>query len=309
MTDPSARHREWRPGRAVSPHLVLGVFRRGPGDPTFRIAPDGSVVRALRCPDGSPVTLQIRARPDRGEVTATAWGPGAAWVIERLPDLLGAQDDDSGFAAHHEQVALARTRFPGWRVPRSGLVLDAAVPAVIEQKVTGRQAFSAWRQLIRRFGAPAPGPWGAVGLLVPPDASGWRRIPSWSFARAGVESRQAETLVRLAGVAGRLEEAAANGPPAVARRMRAIRGVGEWTVAEVAQRALGDSDAVSFGDYHVARDIGWALLGRAIGDDELRELLVPYAGHRYRVQRLLELAGARHPRRGPRRPLPAHLPG
>ena len=37
-------------------------------------------------------------------------------------------------------------------------------------------------------------------------------------------------------------------------------------------------------------------------------LLEPYAGHRYRVQRLLELAGARHPRRGPRRTLPTHLP-
>ena len=32
-----------------------------------------------------------------------------------------------------------------------------------------------------------------------------------------------------------------------------VRGVGDWTYAELAQRALGDADAVSVGDYHLAR--------------------------------------------------------
>ena len=68
--------------------------------------------------------------------------------------------------------------------------------------------------------------------------------------------------------------------------------MGVWTAAEVHQRALGDPDAVSFGDYHVAKDVGWALTGSEVDDDGLAELLEPYAGHRYRVQRLLELAGA-----------------
>jgi len=40
----------------------------------------------------------------------------------------------------------------------------------------------------------------------------------------------------------------------------------------------------------------------------LAELLQPYAGHRYRVQRLLELSGISHPRRGPRMSLRTHLP-
>ena len=72
----------------------------------------------------------------------------------------------------------------------------------------------------------------------------------------------------------------------------------------MAQRALGLPDEVSFGDYHVAKDIGWALTGTPVDDDGLAELLEPYAGHRYRVQRLLELGGHHRPRRGPgwRRP-------
>ncbi|MGI8716728.1 MAG: DNA-3-methyladenine glycosylase 2 family protein, partial [Lapillicoccus sp.] len=83
-------------------------------------------------------------------------------------------------------------------------------------------------------------------------------------------------------------------------RMQSVPGVGGWTAAEVAQRVLGDPDAVSFGDYHVARNIGWVLLGEELDDAGLAVLLEPYAGHRYRVQRLLELAGAMRPRRGPR---------
>ena len=79
-----------------------------------------------------------------------------------------------------------------------------------------------------------------------------------------------------------------------------------WTSAEVRQRAHGDADAVSFGDYHVAKDICWWLTGERGDDARMAELLEPYAGHRYRVQRLMELAGAGAPRRGPRMAVPQH---
>jgi hypothetical protein len=92
------------------------------------------------------------------------------------------------------------------------------------------------------------------------------------------------------------------------RRLRAIPGIGVWTAAAVRHTALGDPDAVSFGDYHVAKDIGWALTGSEVDDDGLAELLEPYAGHRYRVQGLLKLAGVGRPRHGPRLAARTHLP-
>lgn len=97
-------------------------------------------------------------------------------------------------------------------------------------------------------------------------------------------------------------------PVAARRRLESLPGVGVWTSGEVASRALGDADAVSVGDYHVARSITWALVGEELDDAAMLELLEPYAGHRYRVQRLLELVGIDHPRRGPRRTLPTHFP-
>ena len=114
--------------------------------------------------------------------------------------------------------------------------------------------------------------------------------------------------MRAAGHAGRLEQAADLPLAEARRRLRALPGVGVWTSAEVAQRALGDPDSVSFGDYHVAKNITWALTGEALDDDACAELLEPYAGHRYRVQRLLELDGAMRPRRGPRMAPRRHLP-
>ena len=115
--------------------------------------------------------------------------------------------------------------------------------------------------------------------------------------------------MRSARVAESLQRVAALPGPEAERRLRTVAGIGVWTAAEVRSRALGDADAVSFGDYHVARNIGWALIGRDVDDAGMAELLEPYAGHRYRVQRLLELAGYGHPRHGPRMAPRTHLPG
>ncbi|MHB8273731.1 MAG: DNA glycosylase family protein [Dermatophilaceae bacterium] len=168
------------------------------------------------------------------ESTVRLWNPGRPLdvqaVIGGLSRGRGDLDDITGFVAHHPQVAEAARRFSGWRVPRTGLVLEALIPAIIAQKVTGQEASDSYRTLLHRYGERAPGEGGARGLWVAPTASGWARIPSWEWLRAGVDDD---------GLAGRLE---------------------------------------------------------------------PYAGHRYRVQRLLKLAGAMRPRRGPRMPARTHLP-
>ena len=298
--------RLWTPGRPLDVLAVIGVVRRGGGDPTFRRDPDGTIWRGIRTPQG-PATLRLG--PVSGAaLEATAWGPGAEWALESLPAMLGDRDDATGFVAHHPKVAEAARRFSGWRVPRTGLVLESLVPSIIEQKVTGHEAFGSFRTLIHRYGERAPGEGGARGLRVAPSATTWTRVPSWEWLKAGVDPARSSAAVRAAGAAGRLEQCVDLTLGDARRRLRAIPGIGAWTAAEVGHTALGDPDAVSFGDYHVAKDIGWALTGSEVDDDGLAELLEPYAGHRYRVQRLLELAGATRPRRGHRMPLRTHLP-
>ncbi|WP_299442900.1 DNA-3-methyladenine glycosylase [uncultured Phycicoccus sp.] len=297
-----------RAARPVPVAAVLSVFRRGGGDPTSR-RDDTGLWFAWRTPDG-PVTLRLTApRAVAEEVTVQAWGSGASWMLEQVPALLGEADDPSGFdAGHHRLVAEEWRRHPGWRVPRSGLVVQNLVASVIEQKVTGKEAFAGYRRLVRRFGEPAPGPGEAMRLVVPPTPAGWAAVPSWEWLAAGVDPGRSRTVAAAVRYAGRLEECASMPRDAAHARLTALPGIGRWTWAEVAQRALGLADEVSFGDYHVAKDIGWALTGTPVDDDGLAELLEPWAGHRYRVQRLLELGGHHRPRRGPRMSTPTHLP-
>ena len=329
--------REWRAPFVLDLPRTVGVHARGHGDPAFRVTPDGCIWRTSLTPEG-PGTLRIAparpaspeaapgallpeatlgARPPEatlgarppgapgagaGAVTvirAAAWGPGAAWLLRELPALLGGDDDRAGFAPAHPVLRELSARHPGVRVGRSGRVLEALVPAVLEQKVVGVEARRAWRYLLLKFGDPAPGP-APAGMRVPPPPAIWRRIPSWEWHRAGVEGVRARTIIGAAEVAGRLEEIVTMPSGAADRRLRSLPGIGVWTSAEVRQRACGDADAVSVGDYHLPSAVGWALAGRVVDDAGMLELLAPYAGHRHRAARLVELGGIRPPRRGPR---------
>jgi len=291
--------REWAPSWPVSLGGTLGALGRGRRDPTYRRTPDRALWRTMRSPDG-PATQRLELRD--GVVASTAWGPGAAWATDRLPLILGAADDISGFdASLHPLVEKQWRQFgTGMRTPSTGVVLETLVQAVLEQRVTGLEARRSWGWLLATYGEPAPGP-APEAMRVFPEPAVVASVPSWEWHQAGVDGGRSATIVRAASYAGRLQECV-DMPVADARaRMQALPGVGEWTSAEVASRALGDADAVSFGDFHVAKNVVYALTGEEDGTDErLAELLAPWAGHRGRVQRLVEMTGISRPARGPR---------
>jgi 3-methyladenine DNA glycosylase/8-oxoguanine DNA glycosylase len=287
----------WRPQVPVDVRRTLSPLRRGRGDPTHRVTEDGAVWRTSRLDSGG-VTYRLVQRGLQ-EVVAEAWGPGAHELVAGLPDLLGGRDLAEGFEPRHPLLADTARRHPGLRVPRTGRVVEALVPAVLEQKVTGREARAAFRSLVLRHGEPAPGP-APEGMRVPPSAEAWRHVPSWEWHRAGVDPKRSRTICLAMRCAARLEQAVGMAPDDAARRLSAVPGIGAWTVAEIAQRALGDSDALSVGDFHLSQAVGWALVGRPLDDDAMVELLEPWRPHRYRVVRLLELSPVAKPRFGPR---------
>jgi 3-methyladenine DNA glycosylase/8-oxoguanine DNA glycosylase len=302
--------RLWRPGGPLAIGQTLSSLRRGGSDPCFRSAPGAPIWRATRTPDG-PALLRLESRPQVGEVEATAWGDGAGWVLDGVPELLGARDEPDGFVPRpeHPRLVAAWTARPGFRVPRSRAVLESLVPAALEQRVTGLEARRAWRSLVVRFGEPAPGPAAeAAGLYVPPPPAGWRQIPSWVWLKAGVDEARRRAVLAAAQVAGRLEQTVDLPHDEAARRLRTVPGVGIWTAAEIRQRAHGDPDAFSWADFHVSRNVSWALIGKVMDDVGCAEVIECYRGHRYRLQRLLELDAVARPRRHPRMTLPTHLP-
>lgn len=289
--------REWRPDFPLDVPAVLGVVRRGRGDPTYVTTEGGAVWRAGTTPDGAATTA-VHRRAD-GTVVMHAWGPGAQWALDGLPALLGADDPREAFVAHHPLVADAHRRLPGLRFGATRRVWDQLFPAVLEQKVTGTEARRSFRELVRRYGEPAPGP-GPDGLTVPPSPARIREVPDWEWHRAGVDHARRRAVRSAATVAHRLEKACELGGTAGRELLRRVPGIGVWTAAEVAQRAWGDPDAVSFGDFHIPTVVGWALLGHPLDDAGLLEVLAPYVPQRQRAVRYIESSGFSRPRFGPR---------
>lgn len=288
----------YRPAQPADLTRTVGVLMRGPKDPTMLV--HGTTLwRASRTPEGV-ATLALRQSSDG--IHATAWGPGAAWALTQLPNLCGANDDETGFdVSGHPLLAAIAHRTLGARLTRTDLVFDALASAALEQKVTSLQAFGAWRTLVTRFGQRVPGPTPRP-MFAPPTIDGWRLISSWDWHRAGVEPPQSRAIVRTAERGQRVADAVLASAPGADRDriLTSLPGIGPWTSAETRIRALGDPDAVSVGDYHLAHEVGFALTGSRTDDDGMLELLEPWAGHRQRVIRLILAGGPREARRGAR---------
>lgn len=283
----------YRFAESVAP-LAMGAH-----DPCARFV-DGTFWWTARTATG-PGTLSLR-RVGR-ELVATGYGPGADLVLERADAVAGLRDDPTGFAelatAHPVVARLAGTHH-GLRMPATGEMFPRLLRAILEQKVTGKEAFRGYAAIVRHFSATAPGP--VPRLWLPPEPAVIAAAPYWVFHPFGVEQRRADTLRRAATVAARLAEA--TGPADASRRLTSLPGIGPWTAAEVVRIVFGDPDAVSVGDYHLPNIVTWALTGRARGDDAgMLALLEPFRGHRGRVCALLITAGFQAPRFGPRMPL------
>lgn len=297
---------------------ALGVV---PADPTVDVRTAGEAWWATRTPDG-PATLRLRLEPacppapgggQAGDcppapgggrfparlLVATGYGPGAGWLVERADAIAGLRDELGDFptlAARHPVVRRLARDHCGLRLPATGRLFHHLVPAVLGQKVTRAEATRGYLGIVRSVSQRAPGP--HPGLWLPPDAARLAAMSYWEFHGFGVERRRAETLVRAAVYAGKLE--AAPDAAEATRRMTVLPGIGAWTAAEVVRPAYGDPDAVSVGDYHLPDTVVHALTGAPRGDDaRMLALLEPFSGHRGRVCCLLIRGGIRAPRFGP----------
>lgn len=295
-------------GLAPTMDAVLGRLQRGHGDPTLRRASNGWW-RAINTPDG-PALVHFE-RSDLN-VRVTAVGDGASWALDRAPAQLGADDHPEQFTPDHRLLrAVLRRR--SVRCGASGLLAESLAFSIIEQRVTGAEAFTSIRRLVRRYGTPAPGAEAqdhpAHGMVAAPAAQQWASIPSWQFLQAGVDEGRSATLQRAMAKVRAFERVLArtSAPPGTGQgevleqALRTLGGIGPWTAAKVRQQTLGDPDAWSIDDYHVPR-----MVSDHLGGDPAEALDV-FRPHRYRVEIALMAVGMPE-RHGPRRSLPTHVP-
>ena len=262
--------------------------------PSLRARSDG-LWRSTRTPDGS-VTVRIAVGAD--EVVADAWGAGSEWALSHLGAWLGENDDPSELIPRHGVVADAARAGRGMRFASVGVLVELLIPTILAQKVTGIAAGRSYRQLVARYGEPAPGP---GSMRLPPDPHRLAALPYYDFHPLGVEQKRAQTIIGVCRAADRIEATMGVDLAAAYRYLHSLRGIGPWTTALVMRIARGDADAVPVGDYHVPNTVAWALAGEERGTDErMLELLEPYAGQRGRVVRLLERYNGHAPAYGPK---------
>jgi 3-methyladenine DNA glycosylase/8-oxoguanine DNA glycosylase len=256
--------------------------------------------RAVHTPHG-PGTMHLGWTPT-GTVTATAWGPGADWLLGTAPRWLGLHDTAAGFdPSPHPLVRRLAHLHPGLRLGASGVIWQEVASTIIAQRITGGEAARQWAAVVRAYGEPAPGPHRGLGLRLPPRPDAIAALTYPVLHRFDIERRRADALVLAARRSTRLEEAAAMPIEDALRRLSALPGLGAWTATSVASVAHGHPDVVVLRDYGIPSLVTWALAGERVGDDQrMLELLAPFAGHRWRVVRLLMLSGLSPPRHGPR---------
>jgi len=284
-----------RPDHPIDLRRTVFPLIRGTGDPTTRV--EGATVwRALRTADG-PATLRM-TQLDTRDIEAEAWGPGAdRALVHAAPGLAGALDEPDAFEPRDELMTSI------WRDHRSVVLtrtdpFPVLIAAILEQKVQGLEARTAWRAVVMATSDAAPGD---RGLRLPPDPERIARIPSWQLTRLGVVHRRAAALREAARHPKKIAALVDASPEDARGFLSKLPGVGPWTSGEVRRLALGDPDAVSVGDYHLPHIVAWAFAGEARGTDErMLELLEPYRGQRGRVEVLLETWGITAPAFGPK---------
>ncbi|MEA2446910.1 MAG: AraC family transcriptional regulator [Actinomycetota bacterium] len=140
-------------------------------------------------------------------------------------------------------------RNPGLRVPGTADPNELAMRAVLGQQVTVAGARTLAGRLVERFGKPLTATDGDLTHCFPEVAV----VADADLTGLGMPGARMNTLRSIAGAldSGRLDLDPGADRDEVATRLHAIKGVGPWTVAYIAMRALKDPDAFPGADLGV----------------------------------------------------------
>src|SRR5262249_28914887 len=161
-----------------------------------------------------------------GGLLATAFGPGSAWLLERADAIAGLRDDLTGFselATRHPLVRRLAREHAGLRFATTGRVFHHLVPAILGQKVSGKEAHHSYLRLLRHS-APEPAPGPNPHLRLPPDPEVVAATPYWTFHPFGVEQKRADALRRVAVHAAALERT--TDAAECTKRLMSLPGIG-----------------------------------------------------------------------------------
>jgi 3-methyladenine DNA glycosylase/8-oxoguanine DNA glycosylase len=257
--------------------VPCGPYRLPAGGRDGVLRRERGALRRLLHPGRQPTIVRAWVAGGAVRLRAEAPTPEAAQAaIARMRFALCLDHDLREFHRRFRRDPLIgpviRAR-PWTRPRRRPEPFEALAWAICEQLIEGTRANEIQRALVRRHGRRS-----ACGGLR--DAPSAERIAGRSPAEleaCGLSPKRAITMVKAAReVASGRADLAEHEP--CWRRLRAISGVGPWTLEKLAFEGQGRDDQLPAGDLAYVKLVGrLAGLGRRAGEDEVREFFAPYA--------------------------------
>jgi 3-methyladenine DNA glycosylase/8-oxoguanine DNA glycosylase len=193
---------------------------------------------------------------------------------------LGIDDDLSEFHRRFRDdplIGAAVRSMPWLRSPRRPLPFEALAWAICEQLIEYTRAAAIERRIVSRLGRLEPG----SGLRDLPTPAALAATAPALLESFDLSASRALTLRHVARevARGTIDLDAAEHEVGW-RRLRAIRGVGSWTVELLALVGQGRFDQVPAGDLGLLKLVGRLLSGdpqARVDESTVREFFAPYA--------------------------------
>lgn len=265
----------------VAPRWPFRLPVRGGADGLTRVR--GGVLHRLLHAGATPVVVRV-AQPAPSRVVfgaAAADRDAAAIGIERMRFALGVDDDLRPFYDRFRSdplIGRSVRRRPHLRLFRRPEPFEALAWAIAEQLIDVGRAAQIQRRLAAALGRRCPD----TGLRDAPEPA---RVAATSPARLqalDLSGGRSRALHRAACevAAGRIDLAAGPGAERGWRRLRAIPGIGPWTVEMLASTGQGRYDQLPAGDLGYRKLVARLRTGDPRGrveEDEVRDFFAPYA--------------------------------
>ena len=217
--------------------------------------------RTLRWPHQGQLLagwLQARFVPLRNELhlgLAPALLPAVGSILQRMRHAFDLDADPA--LIDPCLVTLPGTPRPGLRVPGAVDGFETAVRIILGQQVTVAAARTLARRLVAELGQAIETPFADLDRLFPSAVEIAAATPE-RIGRLGIVRQRVAALQALARevAAGRIELHPAADLGSTLLALRALPGIGEWTVQLIALRVLAWPDAFAASDIGVLNALG-----------------------------------------------------
>lgn len=224
----------------------------------LEVVRDGTYLRTIRVEGGHAV---VSVRPGKGpslqvrvRVSTLRSLPGVIARVRRVFDLSADPQTIGAHLSEDRTLAALVEQRPGLRVPGSWDGFELAVRAVLGQQVTVRAAVRLAGQLVEAYGEPLQVPGANIDGLTHVFPSP-RRLAQLSPSTLPMPRARATALISLADSVATDPAlfSAGHSLDAVIERLRALKGIGDWTAQYIAMRELREPDAFPAADIGLMR--------------------------------------------------------